>query len=70
MSAFAVSFLGPFLGSALGAWFAIWHDGRRTRRQMYATLLDLNRRITALEVDAASAAAQSAANALLKKLES
>lgn len=69
MSAFALSFLGPFLGSALGAWFAIWADGRRTRREIYVSLLDLSRRVTALEVDAASAGAQTAAAALLKKLE-
>ena len=63
-------FLLTFLGSALGAWFAIWADGRRLRRQIYATLLDLSRRVTVLEVDAASAGAQNAAAALLKKLES
>jgi hypothetical protein len=69
MSAFATSFLSTFLGAALGAWFAIWCDGRRTRRLMYARLLDLNRRVTALEVDAAARRAQNAAAALLKKLD-
>ena len=70
MNAFAISFLGPFLGAALGAWFAIWHDGRRTRRAIFEAMLDLNRRITALELDAAAAGAQGATAALLKRLES
>ena len=69
MSAFATSFLSTFLGAALGAWFAIWHDGRRLRRQVSATLFDLNLRVTALELDAAAAGAQGAAAALLKRLE-
>ena len=69
MSVNWVSVLSAFLGSAAGAWFAIWAEGWRIRRTIFASLLDLNRRVAMLELDAAAAGAQTAAAALLKKLD-
>ena len=69
MNAFAFSFLTMFLGSAVGAYFAMWCDDRKFVAGVSATLFDLNLRVTALELDAAAAGAQGATAALLKKLE-
>lgn len=61
--------LGGFLGSALGAWFALWYKARELARdvgRLQAIAADLHRRVISLE-NRETAAAVAREMGILKK---